>query len=110
MKRPPREPVTTAQSAWAGDVRAGPPPAGDTDPARDSDRPLGLLRPHHALSDRELQVLRHLAAGRAIKEIALSLAVSEKTVSTYRTRLLEKMCMRSNEELRRYARAFGLGD
>jgi DNA-binding NarL/FixJ family response regulator len=62
------------------------------------------------LSDRELQVLRMLALGRAVKEIAAELSLSEKTVSTYRARILEKMNMKSNAELMRYALRVGLVD
>ncbi|MBA2321390.1 MAG: response regulator transcription factor [Deltaproteobacteria bacterium] len=58
---------------------------------------------HEILSDRELQVLRMLAAGKTVKEIGFELHLSEKTVSTYRTRLLEKMEMRTTAELVRYA-------
>ena len=64
--------------------------------------------PHERLSDRELEVLRGLAAGKTVKEIGLELALSEKTVSTYRTRLLEKMQMRTNAELIQYAIREGL--
>lgn len=60
------------------------------------------------LSDRELQVLRMLALGKAVKEIAAELALSEKTVSTYRARILDKMNMKSNAELMRYALRIGL--
>jgi two-component system, NarL family, invasion response regulator UvrY len=63
---------------------------------------------HERLSDRELEVLRGLAAGRSVKEISASLSLSEKTVSTYRTRLLEKMQMHSNAELIQYALHEGL--
>jgi two-component system, NarL family, invasion response regulator UvrY len=63
---------------------------------------------HERLSDRELEVLRGLAAGKSVKEISASLALSEKTVSTYRTRLLEKMQMHSNAELIQYALHEGL--
>jgi len=66
--------------------------------------------PHEALSDRELQVLRMLATGKSVKEIGAELALSEKTVSTYRTRILVKMSMRSNAELMRYALSAGLVD
>ncbi|HET6280012.1 MAG TPA: response regulator transcription factor [Polyangia bacterium] len=65
-------------------------------------------RPHERLSDRELQVLRMLAQGRAVKEIAADLSLSEKTISTYRARILEKTNMKSNAELMRYALASGL--
>lgn len=59
--------------------------------------------PHEALSNRELQVLRLIAAGKTLKEIAGELALSEKTVGTYRMRLAEKMRLSSNVELTRYA-------
>jgi len=71
----------------------------------DSSRPA-----HERLSDRELEVLRALAAGKTVKEIGVDLALSEKTVSTYRTRLLEKMQMRTNAELIQYAIREGLVD
>jgi two-component system invasion response regulator UvrY len=63
---------------------------------------------HATLSDRELEVLRFLASGQAVKEIAAELSLSEKTVSTYRTRVLEKLDMKSNAELMRYALRVGL--
>jgi DNA-binding NarL/FixJ family response regulator len=59
--------------------------------------------PHEALSDREFQVLRLIAAGKSVTEIAAELSLSVKTVSTYRARLLEKMNLGSNAELIRYA-------
>jgi two-component system invasion response regulator UvrY len=65
---------------------------------------------HEGLSDRELQVLRLLAVGKSVKEIGLELALSEKTISTYRTRIIGKMKMRSNAELMRYALRAGLVD
>lgn len=68
----------------------------------------GSRPPHEALSDRELQVLLLLARGRSVKEIGVALALSEKTISTYRTRILDKMDMRSNAELMRYALRLGL--
>jgi DNA-binding NarL/FixJ family response regulator len=58
--------------------------------------------PHEALSDREYQVMRMIAAGKTIKEIAGELFLSVRTVSTYRTRLLDKMDMKSNSDLIRY--------
>ncbi len=58
---------------------------------------------HEKLSDREYQTLRMIAAGRTPKEIAAELNLSEKTVGTYRTRLMEKMNMTRNAELIRYA-------
>jgi two-component system, NarL family, invasion response regulator UvrY len=59
--------------------------------------------PHEALSNRELQVLRLLGAGKTVKEIGYELSLSEKTISTYRTRILEKMNLRTTAELIRYA-------
>lgn len=64
--------------------------------------------PHEGLSDRELQVLRMLAVGKSVKEIGAELALSEKTISTYRARIIAKMNMRSNAELMRYALRAGL--
>lgn len=58
---------------------------------------------HDLLSDREFQVLRMVASGKTVKDIADELALSVKTVSTYRTRLLEKTRMKNNAELIRYA-------
>lgn len=59
--------------------------------------------PHTALSNRELEVLKFIAAGKTIKEIARALMLSEKTVATYRARLSEKMGLATNVELARYA-------
>ncbi len=58
---------------------------------------------HEALSDREFQVLQMIAAGRSVKEIAEELALSVKTVSTYRARILEKMNLKTNADLIHYA-------
>jgi DNA-binding NarL/FixJ family response regulator len=59
--------------------------------------------PHETLSNRELQVLRLIAQGRTIKEVATELTLSEKTIGTYRARLSEKMGLSTNVELARYA-------
>ena len=64
--------------------------------------------PHERLSDREFDVMRGIASGNSVTEIAAHLHLSVKTVSTYRTRLLEKMGMSSNAELTRYAINNGL--
>src|SRR3989442_272315 len=64
--------------------------------------------PHEQLSDRELEVLRLLAAGRPITAISRQLGLSPKTVTTYRARLLHKLRMRSNAELTFYATQHGL--
>lgn len=58
---------------------------------------------HEVLSPRELQVLRLVAGGKTLKEIAAELALSEKTVGTYRARVAEKLGLGSNVELARYA-------
>jgi two-component system invasion response regulator UvrY len=68
----------------------------------------GHAPPHETLSHRELQVLRMIALGKAVKQIAAELALSDKTVSTYRARVLEKMKMESNADLMRYALRAGL--
>lgn len=64
--------------------------------------------PHEQLSDRELEVLRLLAAGRPITAISRQLGLSPKTVTTYRSRLLHKLRMKSNAELTFYATQHGL--
>jgi two-component system, NarL family, invasion response regulator UvrY len=58
---------------------------------------------HEKLSDREFEIMRMIAQGKAIKKIAEELYLSGKTVSTYRTRLLEKMNMTTNAEIINYA-------
>lgn len=65
---------------------------------RDSEQPL-----HGTLSDREFEVLRLIASGKAVGEIADILSLSNKTISTYRARILEKMGMKTNAELTYYA-------
>lgn len=67
------------------------------------DQPL-----HKHLSDREYQVLCLIASGKEVKEISSELALSAKTISTYRARLLEKMNMKTNAELTHYAIQNGL--
>lgn len=62
-----------------------------------------ICLPHESLSQREFQVLRLIAAGKSVKEIAAELFLSEKTVGTYRTRLTEKLSLATNVELTRYA-------
>lgn len=66
--------------------------------------------PHDLLSNRELQVLRLVALGKSLKEIAAELSLSEKTVGTYRTRISEKMNLSTNVELARYAALHKLVD
>ncbi|MFN7949273.1 MAG: response regulator transcription factor [Blastocatellia bacterium] len=70
---------------------------------RESDR-----APHELLSDREYQVLCLIASGKTISEIARELSLSVKTASTYRTRILDKMQMKTSAELTHYAIRNGL--
>ena len=65
---------------------------------------------HESLSDREYQALRMLGSGRTVSEISEELGLSVKTVSTYRARVLQKLGMRTNAELMRYAMENGLLD
>ena len=58
---------------------------------------------HETLSDREYQVLHFIAVGKTVSEIAKQLSLSVKTISTYRSRVLEKMHLKNNAELMRYA-------
>jgi len=58
---------------------------------------------HNNLSDREYQVLCLIASGKSVSDIANRLSLSDKTVSTYRSRILEKMKMKNNAELTYYA-------
>ena len=63
-----------------------------------SERPL-----HSALSEREFQIFRKLAAGTGVSGIAAELNLSVKTISTYRTRVMEKMQLKTNADIIRYA-------
>ena len=63
----------------------------------DATRPL-----HASLSDREFDVMRAIASGQTVGEIADRLSLSVKTVSTYRTRILEKMRLKNNAEMMHY--------
>jgi two-component system, NarL family, invasion response regulator UvrY len=94
---PPQELVRAVGNVLAGERYV--PPAGE-------DRARGL--PHHTLSDREYQVLRMIGQGRTVSEIAADLSLSVKTVSTYRSRILDKMSMRTSAELMRYVIAHRL--
>lgn len=68
----------------------------------------GTALPHESLSERELQVFLRLARGESVSGIAEVLSLSVKTVSTYRSRLLEKIDVASNAELAAYALRHGL--
>ncbi len=82
-------PGLAEQLAWRLDTR--------------SDRPL-----HDSLTDREYQVLRLIASGLTATQIASELTLSVKTISTYRRRVLDKMGLKNNAELTRYAVEHGL--
>jgi len=71
--------------------------------AAPSDKPV-----HEKLSDREYQVMKMLASGKTVKEVAAELSLSVKTVSTYRTRILEKLKLTSNVDIARFAIKAGL--
>jgi two-component system invasion response regulator UvrY len=68
------------------------------DMVRGTDRPR-----HEALSNREFEVVRLIALGKTVSEIAELLSLSDKTISTYRARILEKMSMKTNAEITHYA-------
>jgi len=68
------------------------------------DKKDGLTKaPHEKLSEREFQIMCMLAKGKSVKEIANELCISDKTVSTHRMRILQKMGMKKNAELINYA-------
>jgi DNA-binding NarL/FixJ family response regulator len=69
----------------------------------DHDQPL-----HAGLSEREFQIFCKLASGQSVSGIAGELSLSVKTVSTYRSRVLEKMCFKSNADITSYALRNGL--
>jgi DNA-binding NarL/FixJ family response regulator len=64
--------------------------------------------PHEQLSDREFDVLRTMGRGHSVKQVAETLGLSPKTVSTYRARLMEKMRFTTNADLVQYAASHGL--
>jgi len=70
---------------------------------RDTNKP-----PHETLSDREYEVMALISAGKSMKEVAAALSLSKSTVSTYRVRILDKLNVRSNAEITRYALHHGL--
>src|SRR5687767_13719680 len=88
-------------------------PIRDDVSVRDAADPLAELAragiaPDEMLSRRELDVLRHIANGLAIKKIAETLAISTSTVHTHRAHIVEKLNLRSDVELSRYAVRHGL--
>ena len=68
------------------------------------------LAPMECLSDREFQVFCLLARGQVLKEVAATLGLSTKTVETYRSRLLQKLCLRNNVDICHFAFQHGLID
>ncbi|HTI18563.1 MAG TPA: response regulator transcription factor [Trinickia sp.] len=72
------------------------------------ERHSGDMPPHEILSDREFEVLRLLAAGRSINDIADAFALSAKTISTHKRRLMQKLGLSNNAELIRYSIRHGL--
>lgn len=65
--------------------------------------PKGNAEPHEQLSNREYEVFKMLANGRTVSEVSEALSLSVNTISTYRTRILEKLALRNNAELMHYA-------
>ena len=59
--------------------------------------------PHENLSDREFEVLKKLVEGKSVSEISEMLSLNINTISTYRARILDKMSLKSNADLIRYA-------
>ena len=64
--------------------------------------------PHQVLSDREYRVFVLLGSGKTVKEVAARLVLSDKTISTYRARVLEKMSMKNNSQITHYIVKQGL--
>jgi len=71
--------------------------------AADSEKPL-----HELLTDREFQVFKLIAAGKPLTQIAEELNLAVATISTFRTRIIEKTGLRSNAEMIRYGLEHGL--
>ncbi|MDH3214671.1 MAG: response regulator transcription factor [Candidatus Krumholzibacteria bacterium] len=78
--------------------------------ASDLQRDASEVSLHKRLSDREYEVMIKIASGKTVSEIAEELSLSVKTISTYRARVLEKINMKGNAELTRYAIKHGLVD
>lgn len=104
---PPAELVTAVRTAAAGrryvTTEVGEKLASHVDTV--ADKPA-----HEDLSNREYQVLRLIASGMSVSDIAQELSLSVKTVSTYRRRVLDKLELNHNSELIRYAMKHGLVD
>ena len=96
----PEELITAIRKVFTGSRYISPKLAEEMAVALDINTPK---LPHQFLSNREFQVMRMLASGKSLRDIADELALSEKTVTTYRTRILEKMRLKNNVELTIYA-------
>ncbi len=96
----PEELVTAIRTVAAGRKYVSPPLAEKLAINLDEDT---KKEPHEILSDREYQVLCMIASGKTASEIAEQLSLSVKTISTYRSRILEKMKLKNNAELTNYA-------
>jgi len=96
----PEELITALRKVLAGGRYVSPALAEKLacDLSQDAERPI-----HEALSDREFEVLRMIASGRTVSQVAEELHLSVPTVSTYRARILEKMHMTTTVELMHYA-------
>ena len=99
-ERTPQDLVEAIRKVTRGGTYVSPALAEQLAASLDTRRPAVA---HEALSDREYEVLRLIGAGRTVGEIAAQLHLSPKTVSTYRTRILQKLSLRSSAELIRYA-------
>jgi len=99
-ERTPQDLVEAIRKVTRGGTYVSPALAEQLAASLDKRRPAVA---HEALSDRELEVLRLIGAGRTVGEIAAQLTLSPKTVSTYRTRILQKLHVRTTAELIRYA-------
>ncbi len=99
-KSAPEELVTALHKVSAGGKYVSPSLAEKLASALET----GIEKPlHETLSAREYEVMRKIALGKTVTEIARELFLSPKTISTYRTRILEKMRLKNNAELIRYA-------
>ena len=103
----PEELLTAIRRIGAGGAYVSPETA--TQLVLDNAAP-GAATPHSLLSDREFQVFRMIAEGRSVSEIAASLTLSVKTISTHKTRILQKMGASNQTDLVRYAMRHHLVD
>jgi len=99
-ERTPQDLVEAIRKVTRGGTYVSPTLAEQLAASLDGGRPAVA---HEALSDREHEVLRLIGAGKTVGEIATQLTLSPKTVSTYRTRILQKLQLRTSAELIRYA-------